>query len=137
MGQWVSDNHTNVDAYGGSALPFCTGSLAVASGVAKCVRFPYVTRFIQVFNNDSGTDGLRVGFTEAGVNATQTPPDHNYFVIAAGESSARLEVKCTEVWLAGDGGAVSACSVVAGYTAVPKTKFVPILSASEGFKGIG
>ena len=137
MGQWVSSNHNNADEYVGSALPFATGSIAVASGVGKCVRFPYVTRFIQIFNNDGDTTGLRVGFTENGVNSLGSPPQHNYFVVAAGESSALLEIKCTEVWLAGDGGAVSACSVIAGYTNIPKTSFVSALSGSLNFQGVG
>lgn len=137
MGQWVSDNHTAVDAYGGSALPFASGSIAVANGVAKKITFPYVTRWIQVFNNDSGgNDGLRVGFTANGVNSLGTPPEHNYFVVPAGSSSARLEVKCTAIFLAGDGGDVSACSVIAGYTAIPKDNY-PLLSGSNSFEGVG
>ena len=137
MGQWVSSHHNNADEYVGSSLPFATGSIAVLNGVGKCVRFPYVTRFIQIFNNDSGTDGLRVGFTENGVNSLGTPPQHNYFVVAAGESSAMLEIKCTEVWLAGNGGDVSACSVVAGYTNIPKTSFVGVITGSANFDGVG
>ena len=139
MGQWVSDNHTAVDAYGGSGLPFASGSIAVANGVAKRVTFPYVTRFIQVFNNDSaGSNGLRVGFTENGTNAIQAAGQKlpNYFVIPAGSSSARLELKCTEIWLAGDGGDVDNCSVVAGYTAIPKDNY-PLLTGSNSFQGVG
>ena len=139
MGQWVSNNHNDTVAYAGSALPFCTGSFSVADGVAKVIEFPYVTRFIQIFNNnDDGGDGLRVGFTKSGTQAIQESGQKlaNYFVIPADQSSARLEVKCTEIWLAGDGGAVT-CSVVAGYTGVPKTNFVGPLTGSEGFRGIG
>ena len=140
MGQWVSSNHNAVDEYLGSCLPFASGSIAVANSVAKVVSFPYVTRWIQVFNNDAaGDNGLRVGFTKSGTEAVQEAGQKlpNYFVIPAGQSSARLELKCTELWLAGDGGAVDNCSVVAAYTGIPKTNFVGTLTGSAGFSGVG
>lgn len=138
MGQWVSSNHNAVDEYLGSCLPFAAGNITAANGVASVVYFPYITRWIQIFNNDAvGTNGLRVGFTENGVNSIGTPAENNYFVIPAGGSSARLEIKCTEIWLAGNGGDVATCSVVAGYTGIPKNNFVGILSSSAGFSGVG
>jgi hypothetical protein len=141
MGQWVSDNHTAVDAYGGSALPFASGSIdapQAAAGAAVRVSFPYVTRFIQVFNNTTaGGSALRVGFTENGVNAIQESGQKlpNYFVIPPQESSAMLELKCTAIYLAGDTGAC-VVSVVAGYTAIPKNNY-PLLTGSNSFQGVG
>jgi hypothetical protein len=134
MAQWSSSNHNNADEYVGSCFPFCLSTTA-ASGVGASIQFPYVTRWIQIFNNDAaGSNGLRVGWTKNGVEAN---PDANYFVIPAGSASARLEVKCSFIWLAGDGGAVDACSVVAGYTNIPIRNFVGQLTGSEGFSGIG
>jgi hypothetical protein len=130
MGQWVSSNHNNVDEYMGSSLPFTKGAITAATTGTK-VKFPYVTRWIQIFNNHA-TRALRVGFTENGVTAN---PDANYFVIKAGESSARLEIKCMELWLAGDGGSGTA-SIIAGYTNIPEDRFLS-LTGSEGFSGIG
>lgn len=137
MGQWVASSHNHADEYMASSIPFCSGSITVADGVAQVIKFPYVTRFIQVFNNTAdGGNGLRVGFTENGVegNSTLNGTD-NYFVIPADTASARLEVKCTEIFVAGHGGAAT-CSVVAGYTNIPQMRF-PVLTGSDGYKGIG
>lgn len=131
MGQWVSSNHNNADEYVGSSLPFCTGSVAVADGVAKKIKFPYVTRWIQVF---SKSGDVRVGFTENGTEANPVS-NSNYFVVKAGESSARLEIKCQKIFIAGDGGAATV-SLVAGYTNIPENRFLN-LTGSEGFSGIG
>ena len=133
MSHWVSDHHKNADAYAGSALPFASGSIAVTDGVGWQIKFPYVTRFIQVFNNHA-SNGLRVGFTE---NAVEETNSSNFFVVPPNTASARLEVKCMEVWLAGD-SAASTASLIAGYTAVPENRFVVgALSGSNGFKGVG
>ena len=141
MGQWVASSHNHADEYMASSIPFCSGSITVADGVAQVIKFPYVTRFIQVFNNNADNGfGLRVGFTENGVNGanvTDKDNDHsdNYFVVPADSASARLEVKCTQIFIAGHGGAAE-CSVVAGYTNIPQMRF-PVLTGSDGYKGIG
>ena len=54
MAHWVASGHNHADEYMGSALPFCTGSITLADGVAQQITFPYVTRFVQVFNNHAG-----------------------------------------------------------------------------------
>ena len=132
MGQWVSSNHNHADEYMGSSLPFATGSVAVADGVAKEVKFPYVTRWVQVFNN--GTNELRVGWTENGVEANPVS-NSNYFVVEGGRESARLEVKCERMFFAGNGNATT-FSLVAGYTNIPANRFLN-LTGSEGFQGVG
>ena len=132
MGQWISSNHNHADEYMGSSLPYAIGNLTCTNGVARGIYFPYVTRWVQVFNNHA-TNALRVGFTKNGVEGN---PDANYFVIKAGESSARLEVKCECIFLAGD-GADSTASLVAGYTNIPKDNFVGTLTGSAGFSGVG
>jgi hypothetical protein len=135
MAHWVSSNHNHADEYMGSSLPFCTGSISVASNTAQQIKFPYVTRWVQVFNNHA-SKGVRVGFTENGVegNSTLNGTD-NYFVVPAGAASARLEVKCISIWVAGHDNA-STCSVVAGYTNIPENRFLN-LTGSEGFEGVG
>ena len=135
MGQWVSSNHNHADEYLGSSLPYCTGSIGVADGVAQTIKFPYVTRFVQVFNN-GGSNGLRVGFTEKGVEGNSTlNGTENYFVVPPNTASARLEIKCMKLFVAGDDGGTT-CSVVAGYTNIPENRFLN-LTGSEGFKGVG
>jgi len=88
---------------------------------------------VQVFNTD-GTSGdtMRVGFTENGVKATETA---NYIVLSGGQSTERLELKCTRLWFRQQGGACS-FSVIAGLTNVPASDF-PILSGSNQVAGVG
>lgn len=131
MGQWVSSNHNHADEYMASSLPFASGSISLASGVATKIKFPYVTRWIQVF---SKTGATRVGFTENGTEGNPAS-NSNYFVIPAGASSARLEIKCNQIFLAGDAGTAVA-SIVAGYTNIPENRFLN-LTGSEGFQGVG
>ena len=47
----------------------------------------------------------------------------------------RLEVKCTSLFLSSSNNSVE-FGVFAGYTAINKNQF-PILSASNGFEGVG
>ena len=133
MGQWVPSNHNHADEYMGSSLPFATGSVAVANGVAKEVKFPAVTRWVQVFNN--GAKELRVGWTENGVEANPAS-NSNYFVIEAGGMSSRLEVKCERMFFAGNESGGTTFSLVAGYTNIPIKNFLT-LSGSNGFSGVG
>jgi len=134
MANWSSSNHNNADEYVGSCFPYVTGSISLADGVGQGFEFPYVTRWIQVFNNGD-TNGVRVGFTENGVNENPANTAH-YFVVPPNTASAMLAVKCGFVWLAGDGGATTA-SLAAGYTNVPIRNFVADLTGSAGFSGIG
>ena len=130
MGQWVSSNHNNADEYVGSSLPYLHHFEAVSSTVLS-VTFPYVTRHITVINN--GAQPVRVGFTENGVLSN---PDPNFFLVAAGKASPRLEIKCEKLFLVRDGSDTTDVSVIAGYTNVPKNRFLN-LTGSESFSGVG
>ena len=138
MGQWVSSHHNNVDEYLGSALPFVTGSLATArvdnaDNAGKCIQFPYVTRWIVVVN-ESSDRVLRVAFTNNGLDANP-PSNSNFFRVATGQATPRLEIKCTKIFVGSEGG-TGTCSIIAGYTNIP-TKNYPELSGSNGFAGVG
>ena len=138
MGQWVSSHHNNADEYIGSSLPFITGSIVVTT-TAQEIKFPYVTRWIVVANTHA-TEELRFGFTENGVNANPVE-NSNYFLLNAkdttngSQTTPRLEVKCTSIWIRGDSGTAT-CSIIAGYTNVPKNKFLN-LTGSASFQGVG
>ena len=135
MGQWVSSNHNDADAYVGSALPFCSGNMTVSNSATTRIDFPYVTRWITVFNNTAdGGNSLRVGFTENGINANPTS-NSNFFVVPADTASPRLEVKCSKIFLLGVGGSATV-SLIAGYTAIPRNQFLN-LTASADFQGVG
>jgi len=134
MGQWVSSNHNDADAYVGSPLPHVTGSVALTTAPMQ-FNFPYVTRWVRVIN-DGGAD-IRVGFTANGVNANPAV-NSNYFLLAdaAGDrDSGVMPLKVDRLFVRADAG-TSACSVIAGYTAIPKNQFLK-LTGSEGFEGIG
>ena len=130
MGQWVSSNHNNADEYVGSSLPFLYHFENVAATVLS-VAFPYVTRHVTIINN--GSHPVRVGFTENGVNSNPNP---NFFLVAGGKASPRLEVKCEKLFLVRDSSSTTDVSVIAGYTNIPKSKFLN-LTGSEGFTGVG
>ena len=101
-------NH--VGAYQVSGTPFASGSIDASSAVK--ITFPYVTRWVQIVNNDT-SNAVKVGFSSIGVQGT------NYFTIGKGvtavpTSSERLELKVTELWLYG----ADDVDVVAGLTSI-------------------
>ena len=142
---WPDNNHNYVPAYQMSGIPFVTGSVSATelTTTPLKVKFPYVTRWIQIRN--TGNQILRVGFTENGVNANNagayhiTASNRNYIGLRAGNSIVSdlgpIEVKCTEVWLRSDSG-TTGYELTAGYTAVPTHQFLT-LTGSENFQGVG
>lgn len=130
MGQWVASNHNNADEYIGSSFPFLQHYDTVGATPVK-LSLPYGSRHITIINN--GSNAVRVGFTVNGVNSNPSP---NYFVVKGGLASPRLEIKCKEIYLVRDGSDATEVSVIVGYTGVPP-KNVPILTGSDGFKGVG
>jgi len=134
MAQWAASNHNNADEYVGSALPYVTGSVHLTT-TPLAVHFPYVTRWIRIFNDGAGV--IRVGFTANGVNGVPATSTH-FFVLsgAAGDrDSGRLELKVDKLFVRADTG-VGSCSVLAGYTNIPVQRFLN-LTGSENFAGIG
>jgi len=117
---WASDvgvNHT--PAYQVSGRPFAK-NLTLANTTKTQVKFEYVTRWVQVTNHH--TVDLKVAFSSDGLNS----PANNYFIVPAGNastphyhSSARLELKVSEIWLLGNANNVS---VVAGMTSIRPNK---------------
>lgn len=132
MSNWPKPHHGMVAEYQASGIPFVTSS---ASGEAATtpiqIKFPYVTRWVQVFNTDTNGD-LRVGFTQNGVNAS---PTKNCVVLNKLLSTVRWEIKCTSIWLRND-TLNSTFSVIAGLTNVPSGDFF-LMSGSNGVAGVG
>ena len=136
-----------VPAYQVSGTPFVTSSLSgtgcsSGGGVAsktRVVKFPYVTRWVQVRN--IGTASLRIGFTEHGVNATVSA---SYYLLGPSTGSmypgtqsetARWEVRCKELhFRLDDANGGTHFSVMAGLTGI---KEFPTLTGSNGFAGVG
>ena len=156
---WPNNNHNYVPAYQQSGLPFVTSSAVnEVDGVTPIeVRFPYVTRWIVVRN--TGVSDLRIGFTRNGVLANNvnaynlTASNANYFVLSPSGSSANnfgntnmlgpIEVKCTRMFFLASGsneqtGLGTGFSLMAGYTNIPGTQFLPLTGASgSNFQGVG
>jgi len=113
----VGINHAA--AYQVSGRPFASGAIDAVETTAV-VNFPYVTRWIKIINNGSGS--AKVGF---GPNAFD-PAINEYFVIPSGSTSERLEVKVSRIYLSGSDHTASAgsitnemgLSVVAGLTSI-------------------
>jgi hypothetical protein len=132
---WPKPAHNYVPEYQQSGIPYVTSSAANEVGATAIqVTFPYVTRWVQVFNTDGVVgDTMRVGFTQNGVKATETA---NYFILSGGQSTDRLELKCTGLWFLKHSANSASFSVVAGLTNVPAAGF-PILSGSNEVAGVG
>ena len=114
-----------------SSWPFVTASNIATSNDIVNVKFPGVTRWICVHNNESAgaSKTLKVGFTENGLN------DGFHYLVHAGEQTQRWELNCTELFVGAEHADIT-FSVIAGYTNVPVSQF-PVLTGSNGFVGVG
>lgn len=132
---WGPPAHNYVPEYQQSSIPFVTSSAGnEVTETPIRVTFPYVTRWVQVFNTDqTAADALRVGFTQHGVNAAVTA---NYLILSGGQSTERLELKCKELWFRSNGGASTSFSLIAGLTNIPSGSF-PVLTGSNNVDGVG
>ena len=114
----VGINH--VPAFQTSGRPFASGGID-AHADQQVVNFPYVTRWIQVVNDGSGS--VKVGF---GPNAFVTD-NKNYFTVPSGSTSDRMEVKVSRIYVKGGDqttlvASASPISVVAGLTSIHADK---------------
>jgi hypothetical protein len=149
-----------VPAYQTSGTPYVTSS--VASGLdagPTRIKFPYVTKVLTIQNQDDDTN-LRVSFSMSGsykvgevVPGGQVKPastkacqqGDNFFLLPPkgttntmnGASQVTLDVRCKEIYLTAHHASNTVMySVYAGLTGISDSQF-PILSASNGFKGVG
>ena len=147
MGQWVHSGHAHADEYIGSGVPYVSSSLENEIGTTAVeVNFPRVTRWIIVKCTDAN-HGLRLGFSSLGVSGPhgKVNPHHltgthsNYYQLAAGETSPRLELKCTKLFIrndSSDNDHKTSFSLVAGITGIPNKNMFTI-SGSNGVGGVG
>tara|TARA_B100000700_G_scaffold313232_1_gene397961 strand:- start:217 stop:669 length:453 start_codon:yes stop_codon:yes gene_type:complete len=137
-----------VPAYQVSGTPYVTSSLSTEVPEASAgtpasleIKFPFVTRWVIVQN--IGSRAVKMGFTKRGVNsAGEGPFNAQHFTIpaqgagagnAAPATTPRLELRCKSLHFAGVGG-TTGVQVIAGLTSI---KEFPILTASNGFEGVG
>ena len=87
---------------------------------AAKVAFPYVTKFVTVRHDPTGSNfgvgpdnGIRVGFSEAGVAGQD-----RFFFELSGSESVTMEIKCTEVYLLSSDQTIKEATVIAGLTGI-------------------
>tara|TARA_Y100001938_G_scaffold106070_1_gene144693 strand:- start:226 stop:696 length:471 start_codon:yes stop_codon:yes gene_type:complete len=127
-----------VPAYQVSGIPYVTSSHgpAVVGTAVQKITFPQVTRFFVV--NNIGSNILRVGFTENGVDGG---PDESgaerlrWFQLNGGQISPRLEIRCKELYFrAVSNTDKTGFSLIAGLSGVPSNQF-PTLTGSLLYSG--
>jgi hypothetical protein len=121
-----------VGQYQLSGIPYATASVNVQNVLvgegSTQISFPYVTKFVTVINEHSGSSAkLRVGFSAAGASGTV---DNNYFLLDNGESYTG-EFRVSSLYLAGDSTNTTA-SVIAGMTGIPSYKLENNWSGTSG-----
>lgn len=133
---WMADVGINhVPAYQASGRPFATGSLDCANdgGSGHAVYFPYVTRWVQIINNDT-SNAVKVGFSKRGLDS-----EKNYFTVGKGAAaqptaSERLELKVSELHITGS----TNVDIIAGLTTIPSERTQTTTGPSwSGSAGVG
>jgi len=131
---WVAEVGLNhVPAYQASGRPFATASLNCESGAGHAVYFPYVTRWVQIINNDTG-NAVKVGFSRRGLDT-----EKNFFTIGKGATgqptaSERLELKVSELHITGS----TNVDIIAGLTTIPSERTQTTTGPSwSGSAGVG
>ena len=130
---WNNLSHNFVPEYQQSVVPYVTSSVTAVNDITT-LEFPYVTRWIVVSNHGPDTSrataqNLAFGFSVTGSSGG------NKFIVQAGQTTQRLEVKCTTLFFSGSSTAVP-FSILAGLTNIPAGN-LPALSASNGVAGVG
>ena len=99
----------NAASYEVSGIPYVTGGLNPAGGEIA-LSFPQVTRWVVVSNTDPvAANTVKIGFSSNGVGGS------NYYLLSGSQTTPRLEVKVTELYL---NGASTNVSVMAGLTSI-------------------
>jgi len=119
----------NVGSYQVSGQPYATGScLAPASGSSLVIRFPTVTKWVQVEPHSGSVQSLRIAFSE---NGLYDKGGYNFRLHASSSFCRPLDLKVTELWFMceDDNGTVT-FDLVAGLTNIPKGRTSTATSAS-------
>ena len=121
-------NANFVPEYQISGVPYVTASAAgevTSQNVPIRLDFPEVTRWISVYNSSSA--GLRVGFTANGARGVNTA---NYFVVKAGETTPRMELRCKTLYFTKDSATAASFNIIAGLTRIRAAEF-PVFTGSS------
>ena len=92
-----------VGAYQMGAIPYITGSAALANGDEHTITFPTVTRHITVINHSSGV--MRVHF--APKLTGNTIAGLHFIELDSDEDSISMSVRCTKLYISNGSGVVA------------------------------
>lgn len=126
--QWPNPGLGSVGSYQMSGIPFASSSITVPANSAAIlkIQFPYVTKFVTVSNENTGTNvQMRVGFSALGTSGSGT----NYFLLDNGESYTG-EWRIEDIFLISNSTSQTSASVIAGLTPIPRG--IPPLSGTTG-----
>jgi hypothetical protein len=113
--RWPSPSVTSVPEYQLSGLPCC--ETKVGGGDSSFTEFKRVSRWIVVH---AVTADANIFFK------SELDDDNNqYFIVKAGTTTPRLEVRCTKVYFNQAPGAGNKVSIIAGLTHIDSSKTVP------------
>jgi len=115
---------SNTAEYLASGLPYATRSIATASNVTT-VTFPFVTKFVTVKNNSSGS--LQCGFTRLGTQGS------NYFTLNQ-DVAWSGDIRVGEMFFTAASGSLT-FEVVAGLTQIPHRNWFILTGAMNHFSG--
>ena len=135
--QWPNPGLGSVGSYQMSGIPFASSSITVPvnSSTPLKIQFPYVTKFVTVVNENTGTNiAMRVGFSQLGVSGSGT----NFFLLDNGESYTG-EWRVEDIFLISNSTSQTSASVIAGLTPIPRgiPSFVSTGNNWSGSSGVG
>jgi len=135
--QWPNPGLGSVGSYQMGGIPYASSSITVPvnSSTPLKIQFPYVTKFVTVVNENTGTNvALRVGFSVLGVSGSGT----NYFLLDNGESYTG-EWRLEDIFLISNSTSQTSASVIAGLTPIPRgvPSFVATGNNWSGSSGVG
>lgn len=104
-----------------SALPWMTSSLAPAAGSPNLYKFNYVSRFVSLINQSTGS--ISMAATYNGITKSS-----NKVVVPAGQSLT-LEWRLTQLFVQSEGGASAPFTLAAGLTTIRSQDF-PLITGS-------
>jgi hypothetical protein len=147
MAQWASSNWSNADEYECSGTPFLTGTHGAIdlTQTVQRITFPRVTRWIQVWNHTTTVaHAMKVGFTANGVKGTvghvsgsTSTAGEAHFMYIPGDTqgmntTGRLELRCTEIFVAATTSSRVNFTVVAGLTNIPPRNMFNMTGSIDG-----
>ena len=113
----------SVGSYQVSGRPWASGSIvAPPSGAAMVMRFPAVTKWVQIEPVNLGAAHMRVAFSENGLygkGSGVAQGGYNFQVHQSSSLRGPLDVKVAELWFMSETSDAITFDLVAGLTGIP------------------